>query len=349
MKLNGKLRSLLHRIYPPSPKPLILMYHRIARDPIDVWDLAVSPEHFEEQLAVLRRTRRPLSLQDFVRRLVSGTLPPDAVAVTFDDGYVDNLTAGKPRLSAADVPATVFLATGYLDKPGEFWWDELSRLVLAGDSPRTFEFAAGAKALHVDLGASAAARADGSIPTTTLRLRQAALISIWETLQCLDDDERQSAMAKIRSVLTDNRNVDRSRAMTRSEVQTLVTDGLVTIGAHTVTHPLLPALGAEARQDEITRSKSDCESLLGTEISGFAYPYGGFDDNARKAVSVAGFGFACTTRHATVGRESDLLALPRIQVRNWDGDTFQRVIHDASADAASNNARAASARRHEIA
>jgi peptidoglycan/xylan/chitin deacetylase (PgdA/CDA1 family) len=261
---------------------------------------------------------------------------------------VDNLTAGKPRLSAADVPATVFLATGYLDNPEEFWWDELSRLVLAGEGSRSFELVAGTKAVHVDLGANATAHADGSMPMTTLRPRQAALTEIWEALRRLDRDECRSVMAKIRSVLTDRGNVERGRAMTRSEVQTLVADGLVTIGAHTVTHPLLTSLGAEALQNEITRSKSDCEALLGAEITGFAYPYGDFDDGARKSVSAAGFGFACTTRHAAVGTESDLLLLPRVQVRNWDGDAFQRVIHDASADAAS-HARAASARGHEIA
>ena len=56
---------------------------------------------------------------------MAGTLPLDAVALTFDDGYVDNLVFGKPRLEAADLPATVFLATGYIDRFEPFWWDEL--------------------------------------------------------------------------------------------------------------------------------------------------------------------------------------------------------------------------------
>ena len=92
--------------------------------------LAVSPSHFEEQLHVLRRVRYPVPLTDFVRRLVAGTLPAHAVALTFDDGYADNFLAGKPRLEATDVPATIFLASGYIDCPAQFWWDELAQLVL---------------------------------------------------------------------------------------------------------------------------------------------------------------------------------------------------------------------------
>jgi len=109
---------------------VILMYHRIADEPNDPWSLAVSPAHFEEHLRVLSRTRHPLALTEFIAKLRAGTLPPRAVAVTFDDGYVDNLTAGKPRLTAADVPATVFLATGFIDRREPIWWDELACLVL---------------------------------------------------------------------------------------------------------------------------------------------------------------------------------------------------------------------------
>jgi peptidoglycan/xylan/chitin deacetylase (PgdA/CDA1 family) len=308
------------------------MYHRIAEDPIDQWGLSVSAAHFEEQLQVLRRTRRPFPLTDFVRGLAAGALPSDAVAVTFDDGYVDNLTAGKPRLTAADMPATVFLATGYIDHPGEFWWDELSRLVLTGHGPRNFELEIGEKALRVALGDSADAGEGGTVRATGSKTRQSALTLIWEAMRPLNDDKRQSAMAQIRSVLVDRgKHVDRGRAMKRDEVRNLAADGLVTIGAHTVTHPLLTALKDNACQNEIRDSKSDCEALTGTTVTGFAYPYGDFDDRARKAVSAAGFAFACSTRHAPASPASDLLALPRVQICNWDGDTFERVIRSAGA------------------
>ena len=111
------------------------MYHRIAHAAVDPWELAVDPDRFEQHLDVLRRTRTPMSLEEFIRRLDAGSLPADAVVVTFDDGYADNLFNAKPRLISADIPATVFLSTGYLGRPGEYWWDELARLTLLESCP----------------------------------------------------------------------------------------------------------------------------------------------------------------------------------------------------------------------
>jgi peptidoglycan/xylan/chitin deacetylase (PgdA/CDA1 family) len=328
MRIRRKLRSVIHRIWPPKPRPLILMYHRIAEDPIDHWGLSVSPAHFQEQLDVLRRTRRPFSLTEFVRRLAAGTLPSNAVAVTFDDGYADNLISGKPRLAAAGVPATVFLATGHLDRPDEFWWDELARLVLAGDGPGNFELVVGRTALHVDRGAGAVARKHGTLSAAMPKRRQAALAPIWEAMRRVNEDERQKAMADIRSVITDrSHNVDRGRTMTRDEVRTLVSDGLVTIGAHTVTHPMLTTLGSEACLNEMAQSRAACEALVGAEVTGFAYPYGAFDDKVREAVKAAGFDVACSTREMPATSSSDFLALPRIQICNWNGDAFQRALY----------------------
>ena len=152
LRISTRLRSVVHRIWPPKPKPLILMYHRVADDPIDHWGLAVSPCRFEEHLQVLRATRHSLPLTEFVRALVAGTLPPDAVALTFDDGYVDNLVAAKPRLAAADVPATVFVTTGYVDRSEAFWWDELARLILPEGGPQSFELVIRGEPLRLDFG-----------------------------------------------------------------------------------------------------------------------------------------------------------------------------------------------------
>ena len=119
--------------------------------------------------------------------------------------------------------------------------------------------------------------------------------------------------------------------MTRDEVKALTADGLVSVGAHTVSHPLLTDLTDIACNNEIAESKSACEALVGTPVTGFAYPYGDFNAGARNSVSAANFTFACSTRHAPATPSSDILALPRIQICNWSGDVFQRVLHRWSA------------------
>ena len=129
-RLLGQLRR---RLWPQRPRPVILMYHRVASPRVDPWDLAVQPERFAAQLEVLRATRRPLAMSEFVDRARRGRLPDDAVAITFDDGYADTLTQARPRLARAGIPATLFLATAFVGQRLEYWWDELARGLLIDD------------------------------------------------------------------------------------------------------------------------------------------------------------------------------------------------------------------------
>jgi peptidoglycan/xylan/chitin deacetylase (PgdA/CDA1 family) len=308
------------------------LYHRIADEPVDCFSLSVSPDHFDQQLQVLRSTRHPLSLVDFVRDLRAGTLRPDAVALTFDDGYVDNLSAGKPRLVAADVPATVFLATGYVNRPGAIWSDELARLILLEDGPKSFELAVHGETLFLDFGGESPAREDGTTPVDSLTRRRTALWKLRNAMRILGDEERGSVMLKLRAIFGGRDYQARlGRAMTSDEVHKLVADGLVTVGAHTVTHPVLPTLEYAASCREITESKTACESLIGAPVSGFAYPYGDFDARVIEAVRGAGFAFSCSVRRGPAVVTSDIFALPRIHIHNWDGDAFERAIYSTSA------------------
>jgi peptidoglycan/xylan/chitin deacetylase (PgdA/CDA1 family) len=329
LRIRTRLRKVLHRTL-PEPRPLILMYHRIADEPVDYFHMTVSPLHFEEHLNVLRRMRRPLRLSDFVHDLLAGTLSPDSVALTFDDGYIDNLVDGKPLLTAANVPATVFLVTGYIDHPENFWWDELEKLILLEDGPQSFELMVRGESLRFDFATESPALKDGTTPAASLKRRHATLWKLWDTLRLLGNKERRLVMIKLRSIFARrNRCSSLSRAMTADEVRTLVADGLVTIGAHTVTHPSLSGLGAAACLREITESKQACENLLGVPVVAFAYPYGDFDAESREAVKTAGFTFACSTRRGPAIATSDVFALPRMYVPNVGGDAFEHALRFA--------------------
>jgi len=331
--LRRAIRSLRIRISPPDPKPLILLYHRIADEPIDPWALAVSPAHFEEHLDVLRRTRHPLPLKDFFRGLQTKTLSAEAIAVTFDDGYMDNLFAAKPRLAAADVPATVFLATGYLGQAREFWWDELARLVLAGTGPRKLDVPVGGRTIRIELEDDASSgsvswRAWLDAPRTQ---RQAAYLATWTALRALEVQERETGLAALRNALAGSvKPAASGRPMTSAEVQALVKDRLITIGAHTVTHPVLPEIDPLSRHREIVESKKACQALTDAEVSEFAYPFGSLDADVRSVVEDAGFCCACSTRHGPTTLDSDVFALPRIHVLDCGGDAFERSLHHAS-------------------
>lgn len=94
-----------------SPAPVILMYHRIWEPACDPWGLCVSPVRFAAQMRALKAHRIVLHMNEFVALLQNGSLSPLAAAVTFDDGYIDNLTVAKPILDRFGIPATVFLMT----------------------------------------------------------------------------------------------------------------------------------------------------------------------------------------------------------------------------------------------
>ncbi len=118
---------------PPHPgdnRGLILMYHRVAEVDSDPWGLCVSPRHFSEQLEVLTEYGTSLGLSRFIHALNRGRLPPRPIVVTFDDGYMDNLSDAAPLLERYEVPATIFLVSGAMGRRREFWWDELERVLL---------------------------------------------------------------------------------------------------------------------------------------------------------------------------------------------------------------------------
>src|SRR5512143_3272728 len=89
----------------------ILIYHRVlaTSDPLNNWDPTAA--QFDRQMQMLSAYFTPLLLADAIERMVAGRLPPRAVAVTFDDGYSDNVQAALPILLRHGVAATFFIAS----------------------------------------------------------------------------------------------------------------------------------------------------------------------------------------------------------------------------------------------
>jgi peptidoglycan/xylan/chitin deacetylase (PgdA/CDA1 family) len=315
-----------------GPDPVILMYHRVAAPPYDPWGLAVSPKHFAEQMASLKAFRQPLPMSEFVERLEDGSLPRRAAAVTFDDGYLDNLTQAKPILDRAGIPATVFLTTAQLGSSADFWWGELAHLILGRAAAFKGDLTVGDEVIDLSLPPIEAEpilaepwRAWDPPQTARAKL----YLRCWRALQTLSAARRQEALAAIRRQMSPTPPAIGDRAMTRDEVTALLTDTHIDIGAHSRTHVPLTTLAADAQRNEIMGSKLDCEELAGRRISGFAYPHGNRDAAAMSAVKDCGFDWACTTYGAAVNpRRFDRFDLPRLQVFDWNGTEFARQLRD---------------------
>lgn len=310
------------------PAAVVLMYHRVAASGVDPWRLAVTPAHFAEHLDVLRRQTQPVALQALSDALRVGRIPERATVVTFDDGYANNLHQAQPALAAAAVPATVFVATGYTNAQREFWWDELDQLLLAPTRlPGVLELTlcgqprrwALGNAVEPDDSATARA-ASNALPGTRLAL----YYDVWDALRPLPHEERRLILDDLRrwSGITPALR-ETHRAMTVDELHMLGADGLVEIGAHTVTHPRLPSLNREGQRAEVLQSCRDLKRLLGRPPQSFSYPFGAMDEDSREAARDAGTRCATTIRQDSVWGTVDPWRIPRFEVQDWNGREFE--------------------------
>jgi peptidoglycan/xylan/chitin deacetylase (PgdA/CDA1 family) len=308
---------------------LVLMYHRIAVSQNDPWGLCVSAERFAQHLTILRSQALIVPLSD----LAAGRVPSTrrTVALTFDDGYADNLHAAKPVLERFESPATVFVATAPLDQAREFWWDELERILLQNRSlPPSLKLDIGGQTSRWELDRATDLPADEWRTGHTWRAweqsstpRQALYLDLWNRIRPLPHDEQQSVLTR----LADWAAVDRlprssHRTLSPSELVALAGDGLVEIGAHTVTHPLLPSLPPPVQRTEIARSKEVLETIVGRDVSSFAYPFGAHDDGTVSLVRECGFSVACASTPDRAPGDVGLLRLPRVGVQDWTREEF---------------------------
>jgi peptidoglycan/xylan/chitin deacetylase (PgdA/CDA1 family) len=310
----------LHRWFRCRGGPAILMYHRIATPDVDPWGLSVSPERFSKQVQALCARRTVLSMDAFVGRLQSGDLPHDAVAITFDDGYLDNLHQAKPILEAAGVPATVFLTTSRIGTGEEFWWDEIARMVLSRREPLSTCLTMADDDLQIDLphlDPKKEPRLTWRAWHRPVTAREAAYQTLWKNLQGYAPERRDESMVQLRRVFGATRPNPEDLPMCAADVRALVSE-CVSVGAHGFTHQSLTSLPLVARVDEIERSRMETEGLSALPVTGFTYPHGDRDAETIEMVRRAGFRWACSTREATINPlRANLHDLPRIAVGDW--------------------------------
>ena len=299
-------------------KPMVLMYHRIAEADYDPWCLAVSPAHFDEQLAELGRERDVMSLAEFGTLFAARRLPKRATAITFDDGYACNARVAAPILHAHRHPATFFLTTGAIGSELEFWWDELGTLLVETFVPVTALVTVGAKQFEIDF---AAPLVPGEMlktwhwtsPSQHVRLQN--YMDIWREMRALSHTAQRVVLDSMWQACS-GRPISRDnyRPLTAQAVKTLQVAGLFHIAPHSVTHTALSGLPEEAQRLEIVSSLEACATLADNTTAIFSYPYGDNSLITRRIVHDTGFAMACGTEPRVVNATSDRFAIPRFQV-----------------------------------
>ncbi len=256
---NGKLSILIYHRVLPLPDPLL------PGDP----DAAT----FRWQMQTVSSLFNVLPLDEAVARLADGSLPPRAACVTFDDGYADNAEVALPILRELGLPATFFVATGYLDG-GMMFNDQVIEILrrLPGEE------------LNLDVVGLGPRR------FSTPAERAAIAMAVIRAIKHLDSHERQAKVDALAALCPQPLPDD--VMMTTAQVRALAAAGM-TIGGHTLSHPILTRVSDKLAREEIGGGREMLEGIVKQPVCLFAYPNGkpGQDYDARHVTMVRQCGF----------------------------------------------------------
>lgn len=276
----------------------VLNYHRVLdveaaqREAVEE-GMFVTPATFERQLDWLLAHFRVLPLHEIVAALrANRPLPERACAITFDDGWRDNLTHALPALEARHLPSTVFVVTGRIGSAGAFWPDEICQILRAWPRER-----------QIDVARRLGAPPPGEDP----------IYSLLEHLKDVPRAVRDAALATLRTESGGAARAAERVLLDWDEIDRMAKGG-VAIEAHGVSHDMLTGLDDDAARAELVDSR---RTLLerGHGLGGlFAYPAGRHDARVCRLTEESGFSAAFTIERRMLTRESDRFAMPRLML-----------------------------------
>jgi peptidoglycan/xylan/chitin deacetylase (PgdA/CDA1 family) len=283
-----------------KPRLLVLCYHNV--DP--TWCFPFRPgagaRGLERQLRALRRWANVVPLDTALRALAEGRpLPPRAVALSFDDGYRDNLTLAVPMLERLGLPATFFLVPGLLSNEALPWWEVVSWAVSKASVP----------SLSWD---------GTTYPLTDEKSRRTALDEVQRTLKRRSRQERDATVRELAVCLAPTGSPPSADAMFLDwdEGARLLERGF-TIGSHTCAHAILSGETAEEQTRDLVDSRRLLQQRFSVGADLLAYPNGtplDYDAATLAAARVAGHTAALTTREGFNDPGTPALELRRVVI-----------------------------------
>jgi peptidoglycan/xylan/chitin deacetylase (PgdA/CDA1 family) len=281
---------------------VVLMYHGFTDRPSDgivnYQGNRLQVETFRRQLAFLKANCSVVSLRQVVASLTGGpALPDNAVALTIDDGYESVYTLGFPALREAGVPATLFVATEFVDQRVPLWPDRLEH---------AFAGAPGDAAARRERLKALQRRAKDLLPVP----REALIAPVEAELG--------------RKLILDASAPENYRPLTWGQTKEMADSGLLEIGSHTHSHTIVTLLGREA-PGELARSKALVEKNVGRPCDLFCYPNGDYDDYSAATTGLlkeAGYRCGLTTVAGFVNPGADPYTMLRFGTD--DRDSFEK-------------------------
>jgi peptidoglycan/xylan/chitin deacetylase (PgdA/CDA1 family) len=266
----------------------ILMYHNFCADGEGLSD-HVSVSVLRRQLQYLSRHFRVVSLSQLIGQLRAGQpLDNHTVVLTIDDGRRNCYQYLYPLLREFRMPATFFVVSSFIRGESWIWTDKV--LWLADRTKR---------------------------PDFLASERIDAFFAFLNRLHPEVRDAHIEALSMTMGVHIPDNPPPKCAPCSWSELREMADSGLVEIGSHTVSHPILATLNDEESWSELAASREQIEEGLGGEITAFCFPNGKPEDFRASQVEqlkAAGYASAVVTRYGMVTEKASLFDLPRIGI-----------------------------------
>lgn len=305
-----------------------LHLHRVV-SAVDPLSNEISSERFDWLLGMLSRYFNVLSLDEALALLGSSDLLPRSIVITFDDGYADNYLNALPLLQKWQMPATFFVATGYLD--GGIMFNDI-----------IIEAVRGAQGAEIDLSSLEIARIESAfsrpVRIDTVEQKREAIGALLKAIKYLPSDDRVAVAGEVADVC--GSRLPDSLMMTTGQVAGLHEAGMQ-IGGHSHSHPVLTRVGLDRVKEDLAQNKKILEALISKPVDVFAYPNGipekDFTHEHIEILKELNYRAALTTMHGVITSRSDLFRLPRFMPwrRTWSRFMCQMWDNAGSRDCCS--------------
>ena len=246
---------------------LVLMYHRVVPD--KEYDYSINPNFglsvslssFEKQIKFLSDNYNIVSINDLLNKS-NNTKNSNKIIITFDDGYKDNLIYALPVLEKYNVPATIYCTSRFIEGESWTWWYGLWDYIYQNNSISLY--IVNKKYFY---------------KFHYLNDKFLAYKKISKLLKNLNYLEQKKIMLQILDFKKLEKYTD--LFLNWNDLIKLKSSPLITIGAHTISHPSLAYLSDAEALEEIQASKKIIEEKINKKVLHFAYPYGTKSDFER--------------------------------------------------------------------
>lgn len=304
----------------------VLTYHRVS-ERADLDDpLKVSAGAFDCQMRYLRDVYRlisPLELAEIIR--TRARVPERSCLITFDDGWRDNFDIAYPILRKHEIPALIFLTTGFVGTNRSFWHEELRRILLGAECEIDRKWA-GASTCNLPPGVG---RGVKGILAAQPSARPELINDLVVEMKKFSGIENEKLVESL-GVSLGARTSQERVMLSWDEICSMHANG-ITFGSHTVSHELLDRLAPQLVEAEVVESKRSIESIVGRAVDFISYPNGNFDEQTIDITRKAGYVGAFTCISGKNDSVDSPFAIRRAHIREsscvgFDGNYSDRFF-----------------------